>query len=429
MSTFNETQFKEGLVSELSLYDLPSTQTSVKEFRDEEVRPISQVSSDGPFEFRINAQNSLDYLDLKNSQIYVKLRVEKLDGSKLSAEKVGPANLFLQSLFSTVEVTLQNKVIVTCNYNPYRAYIPTLLKYGEDALSSQINTQGWCIDDADAPGVTDPSKANNGLFERAKWIATSNSVDLQGPIFHDFCDMDRYLLNQVDVKIKLYRNPATFSLLAADAATDFRIEIEDIYIIARKVKVNPAVLYGHSQILEKQNALYPYTKKEVRVQTIATGSSSFIWDNMFQGKRPEKVIIGFVKSKALNGDYTTNPFNFEHCNITQIVVYNDGLPVGGTPVKTDFSKEGSTVTRAYTNLLQSTGKWRQNEGFALNRNHFISGSTLFVFQSEPNFSHHGEYLSLVKSGNSQLAVQFGKVLTGKQKFLNMLHILLYFFII
>ena len=118
MSTFNETQFKEGLVSELSLYDLPSTQTSVKEFRDEEVRPISQVSSDGPFEFRINAQNSLDYLDLKNSQIYVKLRVEKLDGSKLSAEKVGPANLFLQSLFSTVEVTLQNKVIVTCNYNP-----------------------------------------------------------------------------------------------------------------------------------------------------------------------------------------------------------------------------------------------------------------------------------------------------------------------
>ena len=94
MSTFNEVQFKEGLVSELSFYDLPSTHTSVKEFRDEEVRSISQVSSDGSSEFRINAQNSLDYLDLKNTQIYVKLNVEKSDGTDLTAEKVGPANFF-----------------------------------------------------------------------------------------------------------------------------------------------------------------------------------------------------------------------------------------------------------------------------------------------------------------------------------------------
>ena len=148
MSTFNEVQFKEGLVSELSLYDLPSTQTSVKELQDEEVRSISQVSSDGLFEFRINAQNSLDYLDLKNTQIYV----EKSDGTDLTTEKVGPANLFLQSLFSTVEVTLQNKATITCNYNSYRAYIRTLLKYGQDVLSSHIKSRGWLIDDADSPG-------------------------------------------------------------------------------------------------------------------------------------------------------------------------------------------------------------------------------------------------------------------------------------
>ena len=142
MSVFNEQEFKEGLMSELDLFDLPSTQTSVTEFHDEEIRPVSQVTSDGPFGFRINGQNSLDYLDLKNSHLYVKLKVQISDGSALVAEKVGPANLFLQSLFSTVEVTLQNKATITCNYNPYRAYIQTLLKYGQDALSSQLQTQG-----------------------------------------------------------------------------------------------------------------------------------------------------------------------------------------------------------------------------------------------------------------------------------------------
>lgn len=135
---------------------------------------------------------------------------------------------------------------------------------------------------------------------------------------------------------------------------------------------------------------------------------------MFQGSRPEKVIIGFVKSKAVNGDYTTNPFNFENCGIKHIAVYADGLPVGGNPLKMDFtSSDGTAVTRAYTNLLQYAGKWRQDAGNALDRPHFISGSTLFAFQLEPAFTGHGEYMSLVKNWNVRLEMQFKNGLTGK----------------
>jgi hypothetical protein len=134
---------------------------------------------------------------------------------------------------------------------------------------------------------------------------------------------------------------------------------------------------------------------------------------MFQGRRPEKVIIGFVKSKAVNGDYATNPFNFENCSIDHIAVFVDGLPVGGNPLKTDFTAANGTASvRAYTNLLISAGKWRHDEGSGLDRAHFISGSTLFAFQLEPNFSHHGEYLCLVKNGNVRLEVQFKSALAG-----------------
>ena len=52
------------------------------------------------------------------------------------------------------------------------------------------------------------------------------------------------------------------------------------------------------------------------------------------------------------------------------------------------------------------------EGNALDRKHFIDGSTLFAFQLEPNFSHHGDYLTLVKNGNVRLEVQFKTRLTG-----------------
>ena len=170
-------------MSELELFNLPGTHTSVNEIYYEEIRPLSSISGEGPFEFRVNGQHFSDYLDLKNCQLYVRLKVQQADGTDLTTEKVGPASLFLQSLFSATEVSLQNKASITNNYNAYRAYIHTLLKYGGDTPSSKIQTQGWLMDDHDSPGVTDPAGSNKGLFETSTWLKSSNTLDLQGPSF------------------------------------------------------------------------------------------------------------------------------------------------------------------------------------------------------------------------------------------------------
>lgn len=412
MSVFNTENFHEGMPSELALFDLPPTQVAVNDIYQQEIRPISQISGDSPIEFRISGQNSMDYLDLKGSQLYVKLRVLKANGNKLVAtEKTGPANLFLQALFSSTEVTLQNKVVITCNYNPHRAMIETLLTNGQDAKSSLLTTQLFIKDIH--PSVVDPSSTNTGLFERTKVIAESKCVDLQGPIFHDLFTMSRYILNQVDVKLKLYRSSPAFCLNSAEATPDYQIDILDICLLARKIRVNPAVIYGHAEMLKNTNAKYPFSRAECRTQSIATGSTSFHWENLFQGQRPNRVVIGFVLSKALFGDYKSNAFNFLNCNIQSICLYADGVPVGGNPLKLDFtSSNGETFVRAYANLFLTTGKWNTDAGNDIDRKDFIGGNTLFAFQLEPNFSQHGEYLSLVKTGNAKLEVQFKSALTG-----------------
>ena len=120
MSVFNEEEFKEGLVSELELFDLPGTQTRVNEIYNEEIRPLAAVSGNGPYEFRINGQHSTDYLDLKNCQLYVRLKVQKDYGSDLTTEPVGPANLFLQSLFSATGR-------LRCRTQPVSTIITTLI--------------------------------------------------------------------------------------------------------------------------------------------------------------------------------------------------------------------------------------------------------------------------------------------------------------
>ena len=54
--------------------------------------------------------------------------------------QVGPVNLFLHSLFSQVDVSLNKRLISpsTITY-PYRVMIETLLNYGEEAKTSQLS--------------------------------------------------------------------------------------------------------------------------------------------------------------------------------------------------------------------------------------------------------------------------------------------------
>ena len=52
----NKEEFTEGVPSELSLFDLPPTQTAVIYIYYQEVRPLSQLTGDGPVEVRISGQ-------------------------------------------------------------------------------------------------------------------------------------------------------------------------------------------------------------------------------------------------------------------------------------------------------------------------------------------------------------------------------------
>ena len=82
MSVFNKEEFSEGIPSQLSLFGLPPTNTMVSSIYFQEIRPLSQLSNDGPIEFRVSGQNSLEFLYLAGSQLYIKLKVTQKQWTK-----------------------------------------------------------------------------------------------------------------------------------------------------------------------------------------------------------------------------------------------------------------------------------------------------------------------------------------------------------
>ena len=105
-----------------------------------ECRPINQISEDSSIDLRMKASGS-QYLDLQRSVLCVKAKILKEDGTNLdpAADKVIPINLFMQSLFSQVDVYFQQKLVSSSGTNyPYKAMMDVLLNFSQDATSTQL---------------------------------------------------------------------------------------------------------------------------------------------------------------------------------------------------------------------------------------------------------------------------------------------------
>ncbi|XP_069101549.1 uncharacterized protein F54H12.2-like [Argopecten irradians] len=412
MAAINKDFFREAQPSELALFDLPPTQTAVENIYYQDVLPISQITNESSVEFVLSGQNGMELLDLQNTLLYAKVKIVKADGTNISlTEDVGPINLFLPSLFQQVDVSLNGKTVVsTTNYSPYKAYIQSLLRYGREAKNTQLGTQIWERDDEGDMDESSPRNGTNGaLLKRAQCFQGSRVVDMVGPVCHDLFRMDRYLINQVNVGIKLYRSKPAFSLLSGDVAPDYRIAFDDIRLRVCKVKINPAVIYAQSKALESTNAKYPFTQTMIKQMTIPVGATNFTYDNMFQGMRPNQVVVGFVKSTGATGDYAENPWYFQGYDVTNIGLYIDGIPVGGNSLKPKYGTDPQTIS-ILRSMLQSTGKWLDDSGSNIERDDIGLGYALYTFDLEPKFRGE-QYLTLLKQGNVRLDVTFGTALT------------------
>ena len=127
--------------SELDLFTVPPTQIEMNKGFWESIDPVASVQTSDTIEF-ICAANPDVYTDLANSYLHVKAKITKANDADLDGgEPVGPVNLWLHSLFSQVELFLNNKLVTPSSTPyPYRAYIETILNFSKDTKSSHLTS-------------------------------------------------------------------------------------------------------------------------------------------------------------------------------------------------------------------------------------------------------------------------------------------------
>jgi len=165
---------------------------------------------------------------------------------------------------------------------------------------------------------------------------------------------EKYLLNGVDVRLRLNRSSTAFHLMGDG---DCKTKIEEANLYVRRVEVLPKVGNDISHTLSRTTAKYPIRRVEVKTITIPQGQHSMIEDHLFQGQLPKRLILGMVSNEAFNGAYDKadkdqNPFNFQHFDVKKIEVSRDGKTFCTRPFEPNFAKKN--YLRSYLSLYEAT---------------------------------------------------------------------------
>ena len=407
----------ECLKSELELFQIPPTQTSLEQAKFRSSRPIYSIDRGGPIEFIITPGDD-EYVDLSSAFLYTVNRILDSEG-KVIPDKVGsppnqtvnpkhivfPINYFAATRFRNVSVLLNSKQIGDSdNLYAYRAYLETLLSYGDECKRHQLRMSLWYPDTKklDAECFADlekDSSPNKGAQKRFNLSKNGSSFECVSRVHNELFSQDKLLPNTSTIKVKFHRADPEFSLMSKETDNRYMISIDTAILYVRYVKISSAVRLAHQQALEKNNFKYAIPKTILKFFSRAPGREDLSENNLSMGVLPKKVIVGLLSTAAFHGNLGLSPFNFQHFNVSEIKLRVNGETVQFEGLELDFAKKQHF--QGYISLLTAANKLFHDSDIGIDPvEAYPNGMTLYGFDltADEDMGH----FQLLKEGKLSL---------------------------
>ena len=393
----------------------------------------------------------MHYIDLAQTEFYCKVKVnvaspedgfQKNDMMLKNGSPVLPVNNFLHSLFQDITVRFNSTIVEQSqSMYPYRAYLEDTLNYDDESKKTFLQQQLYVKDTAgqfennlqtsdfyygewpekskyngetfvytNATATPDvkseerkfsvklaTAKNNFGALERRNILINSDGL-MKGKFHLDTFNMNRYLLNSVDVNLTLKKSNKSFCLMYNSDNDLCSIDFESMYIKVRRVRVSPSIMLDHAMSLSKMTAKYPIKKVLIKPITLDYNSTAQTLSNVHSGIMPNRIVLAFTTTTAHAGSFKSNPFNFRHFNMESLAVKVASQSV---PYSTPLEFSAKKVTEAYNSLFSGI---RENSN-AISISEYANGNFIFAFDLTPDLCS-SEHYNILKDGNLEIVLRF-----------------------
>ena len=217
------------------------------------------------------------------------------------------------------------------------------------------------------------------------------------PLGLDLASANFYLLNGVDIRIRLDLAPSELVINALDGTTKkYYYQLQLLKLWCEKVAPYPSALLSLNKNLISGNGMivYLFDKPIIKPYIFPSGQSLLSLDNVFNGVVPSFVYIYLIKQSSLNGEYNKNGAYLTHANISNI-----RLDVNGNTVSSTNSSFPGSIAQVFHHTLTNI----KDSNHLLTYQNFKKGRAVFCWNLAPTDCN--DVLNVEKSGNIRVNIQ------------------------
>ena len=317
--------------------------------------------------------------------------MKKNDGTDIAtADKLWVTNNLSHTLFKQISMRLKGTPISpqTDTYH-YKAYLETLSNYNQEDGEMVLKPQGWFnqLDfpvqwtanntDSDTPHADYralPANHKAALAASTSQITNYTDGKMHLLIFQPHLEAfhtGKVLVPQVEIRMRLHFNSR--DLFLNGVALKGRLTENDIKVKFHlcQLHLNETVYKNLSEARhnERQVAAYPTVRSEIRTFSMQGNEARFQVNNLFQGRIPDRIIVGLVCNEAFNGNVAFDPFYFQKFGlIIKQIVRGEEYPYEMLQLNHD---DGQRDLAGYFCFLQASGVWCKKQGNMVRREEYL----------------------------------------------------------
>ena len=375
-----------------------------------------------------------DYVDLSRSYFTLELTVKRNNGANLdAANKLWVTNNLAHTIIKQITMRLNGTLISpqTDTY-PYKSYFETLLNYNREHGDTLLKPKRWftaldhpaqwTANNTDTTcnygqGHTDYRglSANHkkalatSIAETSNYLYGKTHTMMFQPHLEAF-HAGKVLVPQVEIRMRFYFSSPDFFLKGV--AIHGRLSEDDM-----KIRFHLCQLRLHSDVYnslseerhdEREIASYPTVRSEIRTFSTQGTQAGFEANNLFQGRIPDRLIVGLVRNEAFNGNVAFNPFSFQKFGVSSIkkIVKGEEHPYETLQL---IHNSGDKDLAGYFRFLQANGDWCKKQSGMVQKDDWGQNKncTLFMFDNVAHGCADSNMLNPKQSGDLQLVIEFG----------------------
>ena len=242
---------------------------------------------------------------------------------------VAMVNGLVNTIFKSVTVFVNEKMIESNPVFNYTSYIK-LLKSMDPNTVDTIGKCGYFYNDASVTRSYDTSiftPASGSIEHKLMANVKDHGIDMCFPLLLDISSLDMYLLDGVDVRIRLEMANNAWIIKTDTGGSNIKPYIRKAKLWIDRVTPHYNALSALNESLNMKPLEYIFHKTLHKTYVIGTGESSIMIDQPFGSCIPEKLTMLILDMDSFSGAYNRNGLYFNHANISNMHITINGNSV------------------------------------------------------------------------------------------------------